>query len=89
MPDAITVVVDQECIKFTPDGKVAVLDAIASLCADEDTTVLWKRLLIQHPELNGLCESYRFSRQRPALVTDGQGWEKIQSVLFDYLLDME
>ncbi len=88
MADPITVVVDNEQIKFTPGGKVAVLDAIASLCPGEDTHTLWERLLEQQPELHGLCEDYPFSRQKSTPVTDGQGWERIQEALFTYMLDM-
>jgi hypothetical protein len=87
MAEPITVVVDNERIKFTPGGKVAVLDAIASLCPGEDTQALWERLLRQQPELNGLCEDYPFSRRKSTLVTDGQGWEIIQEALFDYILE--
>ena len=89
MVEPITVILDQEKIKFTPDGKVAVLDAIASLCAGKDIHALWESLLFHHPELVDLCESYPFSHQRQTLVTDGYGWEKIQAALFDHLLKME
>ncbi|MGD9212658.1 MAG: hypothetical protein PVI90_17880 [Desulfobacteraceae bacterium] len=87
--DPITVILDQTQIKFTPDGKVAVLDAIASLCSDKDTHTLWEGLLTQHPELVELCENYPFSPKRQTLVTDGSGWERIQLALFDHLIDME
>ncbi len=87
MSDSITVVVDQEPIKFTPDGKVDVLDALTALCAGQDSAALWDRLLTQHPEFSRLCESYPFARQRPAIVTDAKGWEVIQAALFDYFLE--
>jgi hypothetical protein len=87
MAEPITVVVDNERIKFTPGGKVAVLDAIASLCPGEDTHVLWERLLSQQPQLNRLCEDYPFSRHQSTLVTDGQGWVIIQEALFDFILE--
>ena len=85
MFDPVTVIIDQDMIKFTPDGKIAVLDAIASLGTEQDTPALWRHLLALHPDLNGVCESYSFSNQAPVLVANGDGWEKIQSALFDFL----
>ncbi len=87
--DPITVVLDQKSVKFTPDGKVAVLDAIASLCAGRDHLMLWESLLVQQPELVNLCELYPFSSQACTWVTDRMGWDKIQSALFEHLLEKE
>ncbi|MCJ8499040.1 hypothetical protein [Desulfatitalea alkaliphila] len=89
MSDPLTIVVDKEPIQFTGDGKVVVLDAIGALCGPEDKTELWTRLLDKRPELRGLCEHHRFSRNGSALVTDGEGWDKIQSALFDLVLELE
>jgi len=83
--DPVTLTIDQDTIKFTPDGKIAVLDAIASLCAELEMPNLWQRLISFHPELAEVCASYSFANQPPALVADGDGWEKIQTALFELL----
>ncbi len=85
--DAITVVVDHEAIKFTPDGKIFVLDAIGSLCSGKNIQSLWQDLLNRKPELAELCEAYPFSKKQSSLVTNSVGWEKIQDALFDHLID--
>ena len=87
MDDSVTVVIDEASVQFTPDGRVRVLDAIASLSGRDESVALWQSLLAQQPELSALCETYAFSGQTPALVTDSVGWEVIQSLLFDFLLD--
>lgn len=89
MADPITVIVDHETIQFTPEGKIVVLDAIASLCGSAHKQKVWQDLLLQHPELDDVCEYYRFSPHQKELVTDGRGWETIQAALFDYMVEAE
>lgn len=88
MKDTV-IMVDKAPVKFTPDGKVNVLDAIGLLCADKDSRAIWRHLLHEHPEIKENSEFYTFSQDYSACVTDGDGWEKIQSALFDLMLDME
>jgi hypothetical protein len=88
MDSPITILIDDESIKFTPEGKVAVLDAITSLSGIENEHMVWERLLSRWPELEGVCEPYKFSRDENMLVTDVGGWEMIQSALFDYLIEI-
>ncbi|MDA8140890.1 MAG: hypothetical protein M0036_19755 [Desulfobacteraceae bacterium] len=87
MYDPVTVIIDEDPIKFTPDGRIDVLDAIASLGAEHDTQGLWRRLILLHPELSKVCGRYVFANQSPALVADAEGWEKIQAALFEFLIE--
>lgn len=89
MYDPVMVTIDQDTIKFTPEGKIDVLDAIASLGAAQDPPALWQRLLLLNPELAALCQSYPFANQPPSLVADGDGWERIQAALFEFIVEVE
>lgn len=89
MREATTVVIDQDTIKFTPDGKVDVMDAIATLCGNDQKAAqkIWQRLIKEHPEAVDSFEDYRFSGQERTPVADSRGWSAIQAILFDYMLE--
>ena len=68
-------------IRFTPEGKVAVVDAIEALCASREPERVWLDLVAAHPELDALCETYPFADAAPALVVDAPGWSLIEDLL--------
>jgi len=47
-------------IRFTPKGKVCVIDVIKLLCKTNRPFSLWKRLITDHPEILADCEDYPF-----------------------------
>lgn len=73
-------------IRFTPEGKVSVVDAIEALCAISRPDEVWRNLVNAHPELDTLCETYRFSDAAPAVVVDAPGWSVIEDLLPDHVL---
>ena len=78
---------DGDRLRFTPDGKVAVIDAIKALSTREGAEQIWKSLKEERPEVKELCQCYQFQEDRTDSVVDGEGWEKIESALLDYILD--
>ncbi len=73
-------------IRFTPEGKVSVVDAIQALCAGKRPERLWHDLVKAHPEIDTLCETYRFADADPAVVVDAPGWSLIEALLPAYVL---
>ena len=82
-----TMQLDGDSIRFTPDGKVAVVDAIKALSARNCGESIWESLKAERPEFKGLCEGYHFQADKIDSVVDGEGWEKIEDALLDYILD--
>ncbi len=78
---------DQHPIRFTPDGKIAVIDAIQALGEFPNSRRVWKKLANSHPEILSLCDIYHFKSAEPTPVADGEGWEAIQGHLFDYIVE--
>ncbi len=76
-------------VKFTPDGKVAVVDAIKALSASQEASRIWQALKQKQPEFANLCERYDFDENQPECVVDSQGWEQIEDALLDYILAQE
>ena len=68
-------------IRFTPEGKVAVVDAIEALCAGRKSEQIWRDMVAAHPEIDALCETYRFAGASPAKVVDAPGWSVIEDLL--------
>ena len=82
-----TLRVDDFAVKFTPDGKVSVLDAIETLMASGEAPRIWNLLVQEQPEIANLCEHYNFHKSRPECVVDSEGWEQIEDLLLNYMLD--
>ena len=74
-------------VRFTPDGKIAVVDAIKALSARKGAKHIWESLKAERPEFKNLCQGYNFKGDQTDSVVDGEGWEKIENALLDYILD--
>jgi len=78
---------EENCVRFTPSGKIAVIDAIKVLSESNAAEQIWETLKDENPEILSHCKRFHFSKNKSALVVDGQGWEQIEPLLFDYILD--
>jgi len=78
---------DGDLVRFTPDGKIAVVDAIKALSAKKGAERIWESLKEERPEFKELCQPYIFKENTIASVVDGEGWEKIEDALLDYILE--
>ncbi len=79
--------IDGDPVRFTPDGKIAVVDAIKALSAGRSARRIWESLKSQRPEFKDLCQGYNFTGDQTDSVVDGEGWEEIENALLDYILD--
>lgn len=78
---------DGDRVRFTPDGKIAVVDAIKALSANKGARHIWESLKEERPEFKDLCQHYNFKGTQMDSVVDGEGWEKIEDALLTYILD--
>jgi hypothetical protein len=74
-------------VRFTPDGKVAVLDAIKALSESNDPVLIWESLKHNNPELNKICTEHKFGKSHFIPVVDNKGWNKIEDALLDYVIE--
>lgn len=77
---------EEDLIRFTPDGKIAIIDAIQALCGTGSAETYWENLILENPEIIEYCDYHRFPGSRKTLVTDGRGWEKVESILFERII---
>ena len=87
MNQALILNLDNEPVRFTPDGKVSVLDAIRAVSNSNHPLSLWENLKKEHPEILLHCEDYSFQKEGPAPVVDSEGWQRIWILLPDYFSD--
>jgi hypothetical protein len=87
MAPSFQVDLDGNKIRFTPEGKVSVLDAIQALTDRHQPETIWFDLLRDNPGIDNLCEDYRFSDMVPSAVVDGEGWSIIEDLLMVYILE--
>jgi len=80
---------DGDPVRFTPDGKVSVLDAIGALVHSECPVCLWDDVKKKHPEIMSYCGSYSFQKGHSLPVVDTEGWNMLWMVLMDYLGDFD
>lgn len=85
MKHQFTIKLDNDHIRFTPDGKVAVVDAIKALSGSGEPESVWESLKAESPEINELYQDYDFYENKSEAVVDGTGWEKIEAALLDYM----
>jgi hypothetical protein len=74
-------------VRFTPNGEIAVIDAIKALSESDTADEIWETLKDENPAILSHCRRFHFSKNKSVMVADGQGWEQIKSLLFDYILD--
>ena len=86
MQEAFRLELDKESIRFTADGKFAVLDAIRAFSGIVCPEYIWESLKLRYPYLEDLCQDYPF-QEKTIFVVDIKGWDKIEELLLDYLLD--
>ena len=87
MPRQLTLKLDNDHIRFTPDGKVAVVDAIKALSDLGDPETVWESLKAESPDIKEVYQDYDFAERKSEAVVDSEGWNKIEAALLDYILD--
>jgi hypothetical protein len=85
MEQALTVHFDGDPVRFTPEGKVSVLDAIRALTQSCHPERLWESLKEEHPEILDHCEDYRFQKRQWLPVMDKEGLEMLWVLLIDHV----
>jgi hypothetical protein len=85
MEQILTVRFDDDAIRFTPEGKVSVLDTIKALTQSGQPGRVWKSLKEEHPEILPYCEYYRFQPGQCLPVMDKEGLEILWMLLIDYV----
>ena len=88
MDKMITLEMDGESIRFTEDGKMAVIDAISVLSSDESPACILEKLKQKNPKLETDLETLTYKGESVA-VADSQSWEIIQTLLLEYLINGE
>jgi hypothetical protein len=89
MKPVVTLQLDEDTVRFTPDGSIAVVDAIGVLSQSPRPERIWNALRRDHPETTSLCTDFKFSGDQAASVADSEGWEVIQALLLDHLLETD
>jgi hypothetical protein len=87
MEEPFTMHLDDIPVRFTPDGKVSIIDAIKATMQSEQARAIWEAFKSDHPEVLAYCEDYPFQGKTPMPVADSAGWEMIMTLLFADLVD--
>ena len=78
---------EENSVRFTPNGEIAVIDAIKALSTSDTAEEIWTALKDENPEILSHCRLFHFSKGKPVMVADSQGWQQIETQLFDYILE--
>lgn len=85
MIKSLMLTLDQDKFRFTPEGKVSILDIIAALCATEEPEMIWEDIISNHPEMYAYCEDFSY-KDETIKVIDSSGFYMLEKLLFDYLI---
>ena len=80
---------DEGIVRFTPDGRISIVDAIRALSGQDDSVALWDSITAVKPEILDCCESYLFEDEKELCVADTAAWDEIVMLLADHLLGRE
>ena len=72
MDQAMVFTLDYQSARFTPDGKVSVVDAIRIVTNSNSPGAIWDSIRAEHPEVLIHCEDYSFQIEAPVLVVNGE-----------------
>ncbi len=72
-------------IRFTPTGKVFVIDAIRLMSETKKPEEVWKELQRDSPEILACISEHQTPDGAPEPVADSACWEKIQDAIFDHI----
>jgi hypothetical protein len=87
MEDSHIMELDSMPVRFTPDGRVAIIDAIQAVSNTDCPRLIWETLQRNHPEVLSFCEDFSFQENDPSPVVDSEGWEVIMPLLFYYVVN--
>ncbi len=87
MPKEFVLNLEENSVRFTPSGEIAVIDAIKALSDSDNAEEIWETLKDENPQILSHCKQFPFSKTKSVMVVDSQGWEQIETLLFDYILD--
>jgi hypothetical protein len=85
--DYVTIEMEGDVVRFTPHGRIAVIDAIGALCEAESPRAVWEDLKRSRPRIEAFCEEYVFSDGDPVPVADAETWTTIEMMLLDHIVD--
>jgi hypothetical protein len=77
MEETLIVNFDNQPIRFTPDGKVSVVDAIKMVTGSDNPWSILENLKAEHPDLLTHCQEHVSQSEGAVPVVAGEGWEKI------------
>ncbi|MBN1834150.1 MAG: hypothetical protein JW896_18785 [Deltaproteobacteria bacterium] len=85
MEEVLTIMMDDDPVRFTEDGKVSVIDAIKAITNSDQPHEIWEELQRDKPELLDYCESYSEVESGDMAFINHEGWEKIWLLMIEYL----
>lgn len=83
----LTVNLDDASVRFTPDGRISVLDAIRALTFSNSPELIWEDLKRGHPEIVKHSRDHAFREGGSSPVLDSEGWDMIWALLFEHVVD--
>ena len=81
----IKIKMGEETVRFTPEGKLFVEDAIRLMSPEGESHGIWERMTNDHPDILDYCEDYPSQEEDNLPIIDSEGWDRIVNLLPEYL----
>lgn len=65
MPKELVLSLEENSVRFTPNGEMAVIDAIRALSGSDTAEDLWKKLKDENPEILSHCRQFFLQKPNP------------------------
>ena len=86
MGELLSLKIGNHPVRFTPEGKICIIDVIKAFSDSNRPFSLWEKIITEHQEVRTYCEDYPFQNGEFLPVADSKGWEQILDLLSYYRL---
>jgi hypothetical protein len=69
MSENFVLSLDENSVRFTPSGEIAVMDAIRALSESDGAEEIWQRLKNENPQILSHCRQFHFSKNKSDMVS--------------------
>ncbi len=77
--------IDNDRVRFTPDGRILITDAIHALGAGTDAKHLWEKIIAENPEILDDCE--QSDDDGAMFFADMETWDRIVPLVAEQFLN--
>ncbi|EFK08586.1 conserved domain protein [delta proteobacterium NaphS2] len=87
MEDLFNLELNDDTVRFTPDGRILITDAIHALAGGRDAKRVWQKIAAQNPDILEDCERHDLEDDDAVFFADMETWDRIVPLLAEQFMN--